>query len=166
MLQKQYEDLKKSVDCLTVSSVDALLHKIQTTSSRPLPEFNKFETLELVDALHKAAHDIKHEKEQYYQLAYETLRTKLSHSPAIFRSYVLPLFGNKDQMKILDIISNVDKSHSRRALVTSASPFQPYPFRGRCFGCNRVGHVRANCPTRLNRRSRGRSFQSPVPKHQ
>ena len=39
----KYEELKKSMDELTTSSVDGLLKKIRLLAYRPSPEFNRFE---------------------------------------------------------------------------------------------------------------------------
>ena len=61
------------MDTLTKSSVDNLLKRLLSLTSRPLVEFNKYEALELVDALKNAAHDSKHEKEAYYRLVFEML---------------------------------------------------------------------------------------------
>ena len=49
-LQLKYEELKKSEDALTKSSVDNLLEKIRHLASRPVPEFNRFEALDLLEA--------------------------------------------------------------------------------------------------------------------
>ena len=40
-----YEELKKSMDKLTTSSVDGLLEKIRLLASRPIPELHRFEAL-------------------------------------------------------------------------------------------------------------------------
>ena len=68
-LQGKYNELKEVMDMLTKSSVDNLLKRLLILASRPLVEFNKYEGLELVDALKKAAHDSKHEKKAYYRLS-------------------------------------------------------------------------------------------------
>ena len=75
-LQLKYEELKKSEDALTKSSVDNLLDKIRHLASRPVPEFKRFEVLDLTEALKKAAQDTKHEKVGYFRFAFETLRGK------------------------------------------------------------------------------------------
>ena len=83
-----------------MSSVERLLQKIQQLTARPVPDFSKYEALALVEALKNAASDVKNEQAGYYKLAYETLRGKISEPDEIFRNYLLPLLGDKDQEKI------------------------------------------------------------------
>ena len=70
MLQLRYDELKKSLDASTASSVDSLLDKIRHMASCPVPEFNKFESLDLLEALKKAAQDTKHDKAGYYKFSF------------------------------------------------------------------------------------------------
>ena len=55
------------MDELTTSSVDGLLEKIHLLASRPIPEFNRFEALNMLEALKSAAQDAKHENAGYLQ---------------------------------------------------------------------------------------------------
>ncbi|CAB4005805.1 Hypothetical predicted protein, partial [Paramuricea clavata] len=90
-------ELQAKVDLLTTSSLESLLTKIRKSASRE-----------------NAAQDNRHDKANYYTLAYETLRPKLNESTdAQFRQFRLPLLGDKDQEKILDIVSKV-KKHNKR----------------------------------------------------
>ena len=57
--------MSRKIESLAASSVDSLLTKIRNLASRPIPEFNKFEALELLEALKNAAQDVKHEKTGY-----------------------------------------------------------------------------------------------------
>ena len=61
-LKGKYNEMKEAMDTLTKSSVDNLLKRLMSLASRPLVEFNKYEALELVDALKNAAHDSKRVK--------------------------------------------------------------------------------------------------------
>ena len=81
------------MDTLTKSSVDDLLKRLMSLASRPLIEFNKYEALELVDALKNAADDSKHEKEVYYCLVFEPLRGKLDQPSDQFRNFIFPLLA-------------------------------------------------------------------------
>ena len=73
--------------------MDDLLKRLMSVASRPLVEFNKYEALELVDALKNAADDSKHEKEVYYCLVFETLRGKLDQPSDQFRNFIFPLLA-------------------------------------------------------------------------
>jgi len=91
-----------------------LLGKIRIMTSRPIAEFSRFEAMDLLEAIKHAAHDGKSEKANYYRLTCETLRSKLhACSHVQFHEYLLPLLGDKDQEKILDIMIKVDK-HNRK----------------------------------------------------
>ena len=87
-LKDKYNELKEAMDMLTKSSVDNLLTRLMSLASLPLVEFNKYEALELVDALKNAAHDSKHEKGAYYRLVFETLRGKLDQPSDQFRRVI------------------------------------------------------------------------------
>ena len=85
------------MDALTKFSADNFLEKIRHLASRPVPEFNRFEALDLLEALKNAAQDTKHEKAGYFRLAFETLRGKADEPNDQFRNFLLPLLGDKDQ---------------------------------------------------------------------
>ena len=154
-MKQKYAELQAKVDLLTTSSLESLLTKIRKSASRPLGEFSCFEAMDLLEAIKNAAQDNRHEKANYYTLAYETLRPKLNESTdAQFRQFLLPLLGDKDQEKILDIVSKVEKHNKRgspaaptattSATLSRQSSASPY-YSVRCFYCQRFGHVRRNC---------------------
>ena len=57
------------MDDLTQPSVETILKRITSLSSRPLSQFNQYEILELVESLKNAAQDANHAKQHYYRLA-------------------------------------------------------------------------------------------------
>ena len=69
--------------------------------------------MELLEALKNAAQDVKHEKTGYFWLTFETLRTKMNQSNEQFRNFLLPLLGDKDHEKILEIVAKVEKTNRR-----------------------------------------------------
>ena len=137
---------------LTKSSVDNMLKRFMSLASRPLVEFNKYEALELVDALKNAAHDSKYEKEAYYRLVFETLRGKVDLPSDQFRNFIFPLLGDKDHEKVLDVEAKVEKSNLWQIQKSSGaggvsknrSYLSSRPPR-RCFYCNKPGHIKAQC---------------------
>jgi hypothetical protein len=70
-LKQKYAELQAKVDLLTTSSLESLLMKIRKSASRPLGEFSRFEAMDLLEAIKNAAEDNRHEKANYYTLAYE-----------------------------------------------------------------------------------------------
>ena len=99
------------MDTLSCASVEGLLTKIKNLASRPIVEFNKYEVLDLLEALKNTARDVCHEKEGYFRLVYETLRGKLDQPYQMFRSFLLPLLGDKDHEKILGIVAKAEKNN-------------------------------------------------------
>ena len=79
--------------------------------ARPLTEFNKYEALEMTEELQNAAHDRKHPKERYYRVLYPytTIREKMEVPPVQFRALLLRPLGDKDQERVSDIVSKVEK---------------------------------------------------------
>ena len=137
------------MDALTKSSVDSLLEKIRHLASRPVPEFNRFEALDLLEALKNAAQDTKHEKAGYFRLAFETLRGKADEPNDQFRNFLLPLLGDKDQEKVLEVVAKVQKNNRRKSVRQNSGPGRramAAPYMGvRCYYCNRPGHIQISC---------------------
>jgi hypothetical protein len=126
--------------------------KIRNLASRSIAEFSRFEAMDLLEAIKNTAQDNKHEKQNYYKLTYETLRAKVNSSTDDqFRAFLLPLFGDKEQEKILDIVTKVEKNHARRRQTTTLPPYMTRaatasPYRSiRCYYCQKFGHTRNTC---------------------
>ena len=92
----------------------------------------KYEVLDLVEALMHASHDTKHDKANYFRLVYETLRGKLDQPDAQFRALLLPLLGDKDYEKVLDVVAKTEKRTARannRSLPQDSEPRRWSPYR-------------------------------------
>lgn len=74
-------------------------------ASRPAPEFNRFEAQDLLEALENADQGAKHAEATYYKFTFKTLRGKIDGSNDQFRNFLLPLLGDKDQGKVLDVVA-------------------------------------------------------------
>ena len=104
----------------------------------------------------------KHEK-----AVFQSLRGKLLVSDDQFRRYLLVLLGDKEQEKVFDRMSKVDKAFNK----SSARPErfgEPLGFGQRrprrtkmeliwCYACQGYGHYARNCRVR----SRGGEEQTP-----
>ena len=150
--QLNYEELNKSMDALSKSSVDNLPEKIRHLASRPVPEFNRFEALDVLEALKNAAQDTKHQKAGYFRLALETLRERADEPNDQSCNFLLRLFGDKDQEKVLEMVAKGEKNNRRKPLTQKSGPGRRAmgaPYMGvRCYYCNRPGHIQINCFTR------------------
>lgn len=142
------------------------LKRINCIASRPLLQFNKHEALELVELLKNAAQDTKHEKANYFRLVYDTLRGKIDQPDRQFRDLLLPLLGDKDHEKVLDVVAKVEKRNARGpasqetprrwAVSRPRSPYTPI----RCFRCGTPGHIQSQCRRRLLNTERSPSFEN------
>lgn len=103
-LRRKFTELQKRVESLTTLSLESLLGKVRILSACPIAEFSRFEAMKLIEAIEDAAQDSKHDRANYQRLACETLCSKLhSSSDGQFHDYLLPLLGDKDQEKVLEI---------------------------------------------------------------
>ena len=103
----------------------------------------------MMETVHNTAHDKWHKKDNYYRLAYHTLRAKTDLRSALFPSLLLRLIGDKDHEKVFDIVNKVEKSFKgdQRQQGSSTSRV-PHPGRGitnrrRCYYCQQPGHFQA-----------------------
>ena len=64
--------LRESLESVTKASVEAVVRRILAYTARLLTEFNKDEALEMLETLQNTASDKRHEKSNYYRLAYQT----------------------------------------------------------------------------------------------
>ena len=136
------QTLQKALDSLTKASVESILHRLLNFMARPLTEFNKYEALEMTEELQNAVHDRNHPKERYYRVVYQTIREKMEIPPVQFRALLLRLLGDKDQERVSEIVSKVEKHFSRHIRLRGHTP--PWT-HACCFYCNKIGHFQSHC---------------------
>ena len=132
------------MDELTTSSVDGLLQKISLLASRPIPEFNQFEALNMLEVLKNAAQDAKQEKAGYYKYTFETLHEKVALPDDQFHNFLLLLLGDKIKSEYWMLSPRYRPLH--------------------CYYCNSFGHVKLHCLQR--KREMGASGVSCGPSQQ
>lgn len=86
-------------------------------------------------------------------MAYEIMRGKLDRSNQQFREFLMPLLGDKDHEKVLDVVTKVEKRHARanqRSTATASARRRVLPNTTlRCFYCGTSpGHFQAQCRKR------------------
>ena len=153
--------LRESLESLTKASVEAVVRRILAYTARPLTEFNKYEALEMLETLQNTASDKRHEKSNYYRLAYQTARSNIDVPKLQLHSLVARLIGDKDHEKVLDIESKVAKTYRQQSTPRRGNNYSaPYKrllgqrnnrvdlFQVKCFDCGEPGHYRANCPNK------------------
>lgn len=135
-------------------------------SARPVPEFNKYEAIDLLETLQNTARDNQDEKKEYYRLVYQTARGKIDLPKEHFRSLVMRLLGSKDHTTVYEAVAKVEKAAGgrnapwgpaaawgHRSSYWQRNQWEPYnSYRGRgwrgpsqqCYACGRYGHV-ADC---------------------
>ena len=82
------------------------------------------------------------------------IREKMEIPPVQFRALLLRLLGDKDQERVSEIVSKVEKHFSRQR-PQHVPPMSRYSPRGRggtppwtharCFYCNKIGHFQSHC---------------------
>jgi len=75
------------------------------------------------------AQDTKHERLNFYRLVYQTVRGKMDMALDQLKSLVLGLLGDKDQEKIFDAVTKVEKRHRQKC--RDGVTMTPYDKRNR-----------------------------------
>ena len=115
-LKRLEESQKASVDS-TLADIRLLLKA---------PSFSKDQALDLLLNLKMVAKETNHPRAGFFDAAFRSLREK-SVSPVVqFRKYMEVILGDKDQEKVLDMMSKVGKS-----MRLSTPGFNRVPERGR-----------------------------------
>ena len=73
-------------------------------------------------ALKNPVQDTKHEKAGYYYLTFETLRGKVDQPNDQFCNFLLPLLGDKDQEKVLEVVTKVEKNNHQKFMRQNPGP--------------------------------------------
>ena len=151
----------KHLEELQEVSVESTLQDIRSLLKSPA--FSKDQAFDYLLTLQLVAKEKKHAKAGYYEAILRAMRDKSSVDIDQFKRYLEVLIGDKDQEKVLDLISKVDKAAKRKGSFSESSAA---PKRGRggagrragvqCFHCLGYGHYQSYCPQKFPRRGNGR----------
>lgn len=136
-------------------SVDSSLRDIRLLLKSP--NFNKDQAFDYLLTLQLVAKEKKHAKAEFYEAVLRALRDKSTVDDEQFKKYLNVLIGNKEEEKVFDLISKVDKAAAKR----KSNEDSTYPKRARggfrysgprrsvqCFKCGRFGHYQNFCSYR------------------
>ena len=108
--------MQRNVQDLARPSVAGMMRKTTDYAMRPLIDFNKHDTLEMLENLQNAARDTKHEKIEYCRLTCQTVRAKIHLPSEHFKDFVLRLFGDMNYQKVFETVAKV-KNQSLKCLL-------------------------------------------------
>lgn len=118
--------------------------------SRPLSDFNKYGAMEMFE-LKNTLHDNKHQMDSFCKVTYQTACERMDLPKDKFQSLLLCLIGDKDNEKVLDIASKVEKHYLHNGRGKSgATPYEcntdqrPWASGVCCFYCHKFGQFRAH----------------------
>ena len=146
------QDRIASLEALQNDSVDGVLKKIiRDVNSHET--FSKDVALDHVLNLKVVSKETNHEKASYYAAVFQAMKGKMQVPVDQFKRYLLVLIGDKDQEKVYEKMSKVDKSFDRNrsgARDTFKTPKWGFN-RIRCYNCQGFGHYARDC-TRMQAR--------------
>ena len=138
-------------------SVESLLMKLRALLNKSGADFIKDEAFDILIELKAAAFIENHKEKKHFQAVYDGLKQKLSAPNEQFRKYLVALVGNKEQKRVLDLMSKVDKSIRLNNDLAESSSGPPPSFQRdntmmvghrpplRCFYCSKLGHIQSRC---------------------
>ena len=94
------------------------------------PNFNKDQAFDYLLTLQLVAKEKKHVKAGFYEAVMRAMREKSTSEDEQFKRYLEVLIGDKDQEKVLDLISKVDKAVKRKSSSSNQSSFPKRPRGG------------------------------------
>lgn len=105
------------------------------------PNFSKSQVLDGLLALKLISKERNHEKAGFYGSVFQAMSQKAAIPDNDFKQYLEVLLGNKDDEKVMELMSKAEKA------MRSSKPIRKDSGR-RCYGCGGYGHFQATCPFR------------------
>ena len=142
-----FKERISSLEALQKDNVESVIKKIMLYISSHESAFLKDQVQEQVLNLKIVSKETNHEKASYYSAVLQSLKDEIHVPVDQFRRYLLILLGQKDQEKVYERMSKVDKAfHRKRACGCLRSSRGGNALsRVRCYNCQAFGHFARDC---------------------
>ena len=134
----------------TLETTEGTLVNLRRYLNRPNSAFDRFEVLDILQALVRLARTQAHQKAEEYAAALDEVRARWNSlsSPELQR-LLLGLLGDPVRAKVAKEAASILKSASKTSGQSHVGPIRPrlgIPFRrGPCFKCGLLGHFARTC---------------------
>ena len=134
----------------SLETTEGTLTSLRRYLNRPNSAFDRFEVLDLLQALVRLARTQAHHKAEEYATALDEVRAGWdSLNSSELQRLMLGLLGDPVRAKIAKEVASILKSATKVSGQTQAGPIRSRPEsaqgRGSCYRCGRWGHYARTC---------------------